>query len=83
MMISCIKEYILNWQNPIISCWSLSALIWLCSIAVFLFMLLFGSGRKLPVSPLKVLIIGTGISVVLVYWPYHLEKWEYAPPVRF
>lgn len=79
-MISCIKEYILNWQNPIISCWSLSALIWLCSIAVFLFMLLWGSGRKLPVSPLKVLIIGTGISVVLVYWPYHFGKWEYAAP---
>lgn len=64
----------------VVLCWNASVLIWLCSIAVFLVLLLWGVDRKLPISPLKVLIIGTAISVVLLYWPYHFEKWEYAVP---
>ena len=51
----------------VVLCWNISFLLWISACIVFVAMLLWGFGRKLPVSPLKVLTIGTAAAVVRTF----------------
>ena len=61
----------------VVLCWNISFLLWISACIVFVAMLLWGFGRKLPVSPLKVLTIGTAAAVVLLHWPAYFTEWKF------